>query len=300
LFLLCLLKKIKLDKNVTRSRIAYVMMIIQNSIIMAILNGLIQVKGTLGEFTYYMRDGVPCVRKVSRHAKGVVKTGDNYINTRLANREFTACSKLAADGYKQMTLHLPYLKHWYAMGKLTGCLRKVVNGSAAHVGERELSMSKHASLALGTQLNAKNKLQDVLVSPFVITYNAADKTLTYTVDTINPTRHINKTEGATLFRLVGCAMIIPDYSLDAAIDKYTPVSDFNSIKACFGFSEYIPLIQDKSIPVSFKIDFKDRIDSVQAVNGWAWLGVELCRRVNNRVEVLHNSSAFMLVQVVTG
>ena len=267
---------------------------------MAILNGLIQVNGTLGEFTYYMRNGVPCVRKVSRHAKGLVKTSDQYINTRLANREFAACAKLAADAYKQMTLHLPYLKHWYAMGKLTGCLRSVVNGSAAHVGERELCMSKHASLALGTQLNAKRKLQDLLVSPFVITYNAVDKTVTYTVDAFNPTRHINKTEGATLFRLVGCAMLVPDFSLDAAIDAYTPVSDFKSVKACFGFSEYISLIQDRTTAISFKIDLKNSVEAEQAVNGWVWLGVELCRRMNNGIEVLYKSSAFMLVQVLNG
>lgn len=266
---------------------------------MAFLTGAVRITGNDGKFIYYESGGKFLVRKYTKKPKGAVNNDANYAKTRLASIEFAACSSLAADWYKAAKLYLPYLKNWYAMGKFTAALRSVVNGSAAALGERELSMSKYKDLALGMELNSKCNFVDVFKMPFVISVDAATKEVITEIAAFNPSQFRYNNSGATLLRLFSYVVVVEDCTLDAATKKYIPKSNLKPITGRFSFSEYIPLIQNKDFSIRLKTDLEDILVNRPHAQAFVWLGAELCRRNNNSTEVLYNQSVCKLVQVVS-
>lgn len=257
-----------------------------------------QLIGNDGKNQYYCVDGVYLVRKLYKHPKGLVNSSDDFVNTRLAGIEFAACSTLAAGLYKEAKLYLPYLHKWYAMAKFTAALRKVVNGCKADAGERDLIMSKHKGLALGIELNSKCNFVDVFKMPFVIDFENTTKELVIKVNDFIPADLNIKDTGASMLRLFCFVVIVEDMELDAATKTYIAKQDLTPITSRFCFSEYISLLQGKNKAVSLKMGLNDVLKNKSKAGAWLWLGAELCRKNNNAIEVLYNSSVCKLVQVV--
>jgi len=257
-----------------------------------------QLIGNDGKNQYYCVDGVYLARKLYKRPKGLVNTDDGFVNSRLAGIEFAACSTLAAGLYKEAKLCLPYLHKWYAMAKFTAALRKVVNGCKADAGKRDLIMSKHKDLALGMELNSKRDFVDVFKMPFVTSFDGTTKELVTKVSNFIPADLKLKDTGATMLRLFCFVVIVEDGELNAGTKRFVFKNDLKAITSRFCFSEYISLLQDKNKTVSLKIDLNNVLQNGRKANAWVWLGAELCRRNNNAIEVLYNSSVCKLVQVV--
>ncbi len=263
---------------------------------MALQTGLVRFTGNDGNFIYYQRDEQLLMRSYNPKPKDAVKYEDNYLNTRLAGIEFAACSSLAADWYKHARLHLPYLKHWYALSKFTALLRQVVNGSTKETGRRELSMSKNKGLAVGMELNTKRSFMEVFKMPFTIQVNEATKQVLVNVSAFVPEQLTLPIEQATMIRLFCFGVLVQDGELDKERKKFVFKNDCSSIINRFCFGEYIPLIQNKNVSASLKIDFSDVLTTDAPAHGWLFLGAELARKKNTGVETLYRFSVCRLIR----
>ncbi len=79
-------------------------------------------------------------------------------------------------------------------------------------------------------------------------------------------------------------------------EKYISERDLNSITGCFCFGEYIPLIQNKNVSASLKINFSDVLTTDAPAHGWLFLGAELARKKNTGVETLYRFSVCRLIR----
>lgn len=72
---------------------------------MAKQSGLHQIRGKVGEHSYYRQSGVSAglIRSVNQGLSSRVKTGDEYANTRLNNAEFGAACNVAGELGKMVT-----------------------------------------------------------------------------------------------------------------------------------------------------------------------------------------------------
>lgn len=66
---------------------------------MAKQSGLHQIRGKVGDFSYYKQSGVSAgiIRGINQGMSSRVKTGDEYANTRRNNKEFANACEIAAS-----------------------------------------------------------------------------------------------------------------------------------------------------------------------------------------------------------
>lgn len=72
---------------------------------MAKQSGIHQLRGKVGEHSYYRQTGIVpgLVRSINQALSGRVKTGDEYANTRLNNSEFGQAGRIAAAAIRSIT-----------------------------------------------------------------------------------------------------------------------------------------------------------------------------------------------------
>lgn len=130
---------------------------------MAKQSGLHQIRGKVGEYSYYKQTGVGTglIRSINQAMSQRVKTGDEYVNVRLNNAEFGQAGRIAmvlgrmiTPKYRPMILPFSQSK----MAKIILESIKVANGSW---GERNLDEAT-ASTILISALNfvRKNNFDD--------------------------------------------------------------------------------------------------------------------------------------------
>ena len=71
---------------------------------MAKQSGIHQLRGKVGEMSYYRTKGVQdgVVRRINQGMSQRVKTGDEYVNTRLNNAEFKNANAIATAAFNSV------------------------------------------------------------------------------------------------------------------------------------------------------------------------------------------------------
>lgn len=108
---------------------------------MAKQSGLHQIRGKVGEHSYYRQTGVASglIRSINQGMSSRVKTGDEYANTRLNNAEFgqagsiaKALGRLIVPKYRPMILP-------FSQSKMAKSLLSAIKSDSAPWGQRNLS-----------------------------------------------------------------------------------------------------------------------------------------------------------------
>lgn len=88
---------------------------------MAKQKGIHQLKGKVGEMSYYQSAGVPggLVRRIPEGLSNRVKTGDEYANTRLNNEEFKQANALATFAFNAVAVRKTSMMRRFAIARMT-------------------------------------------------------------------------------------------------------------------------------------------------------------------------------------
>lgn len=124
--------------------------------------GLHQIRGKVGEHSYYRQTGVSAgiIRAINQAMSGKVKTDDAFANTRLNNAEFgqacriaAAIARYVAPKYRPMILP-------FSQAKLAKQILEQIKLSTGNWGERNINDPKGEKLAPILSSVAKNNFDD--------------------------------------------------------------------------------------------------------------------------------------------
>lgn len=227
---------------------------------MAKQSGLHQLRGKVGEHSYYRQTGVASglVRSINQGMSQRVKTAEEYANVRLNNAEFGQGGRIAAviaqyisPKFRPMVLPFSQSK----MAKII--LEYIKNDTTASWGQRNIVPDNSGDVQVAA-LNAvvKNRFNDFGLN-ITIDEENTELTIALTTETVNKLLAIGA-DGFDL-RFIASATLIGKYV--SSIGKYAPSApNANSYSATFDdpragldhvFEYAIPSVPAPSFPVAF-------------------------------------------------
>lgn len=129
---------------------------------MAKQRGLHQIKGKVGEFSYYSQTGVSggLIRKINEGLSARVKSDAAYANTRLNNREFGAAADTASLLGKTVVPKFRPMILPFSQSKMAKEILKVARAGSASWGQRVVTSADTAKLCEILTAQSKLNLND--------------------------------------------------------------------------------------------------------------------------------------------
>lgn len=142
---------------------------------MAKQRGLHQIKGKVGEYSYYSQTGVSggLIRKINEGLSARVKSDAAYANTRLNNQEFGAAAETAALLGKTVVPKFRPMILPFSQSKMAKEILKVARENTANWGQRVVTSADTAKLC--EILSAQSKLNALDYVELSIARTAADE-----------------------------------------------------------------------------------------------------------------------------
>ena len=131
---------------------------------MAKQSGLHQIKGKVGEYSYYKQTGVSggLIRGINQGLSARVKTGDEYANTRLNNSEFGAACNIAGLLGKAVVPKFRPMVLPFSQSKMAKMVLELARESSAGWGERVVPANSSAELAEILQSTSKRDFNEFI------------------------------------------------------------------------------------------------------------------------------------------
>lgn len=148
---------------------------------MAKQSGLHQIKGKVGEFSYYKQTGVDggLVRQINQGMSARVKNDEGYANTRLNNVEFGgACNVAAKLGQMVLPKFRPMILP-FSQSKMAKAVLELAKSAGGNWGERCVPADSHLQLA--EILGSMSKRDSSEFATITQTFNTTSKEMTSTV-----------------------------------------------------------------------------------------------------------------------
>ena len=129
---------------------------------MAKQSGLHQIKGKVGEHSYYRQTGVESglIRAINQGLSERVKTDQAYVNTRLNNAEFGQACKIAARMIQYITPKFRPMILPFSQSKMAKLLLEQIKVASGEWGQRNFSDSTGAVSAPLLSTLAKNNFDE--------------------------------------------------------------------------------------------------------------------------------------------
>lgn len=182
---------------------------------MAKQSGIHQLKGKVGEMSYYQSTGVSggLVRRINQGLSDRVKTGEAYANTRLNNAEFGQAGKLASVLAMYITPKFRPMILPFSQSKMAKIILEYIkSNSSAPWGQRNITEGVSGE-AFSNALNAVSKNAfDALGLNMVIDEEQTTLQVELTAQTISHASSIGA--DTLLFRLVATNTWVGTYSVE--------------------------------------------------------------------------------------
>lgn len=145
---------------------------------MAKQSGIHQLRGKVGEHSYYRQSGVAAglMRGINPAMSGRVKTGDEFANTRLNNAEFRSAAELASAMGKIIQPKYRPMILPFSQSKLTKDYLTLIKESDGEWGQRHAVLAQNQRIADSLNALAKIRYSDMFadVAPIVVPQGETD------------------------------------------------------------------------------------------------------------------------------
>lgn len=125
---------------------------------MAKQTGLHQIRGKVGEHSYYRQSGVSSglIRGINPGMSSRVKTSPEYANTRLNNKEFKTASRMAASMIDGIVPRMRPMFNTFKNAKLSAGILEVIKAHTGVWGRRSVGIPDRAAACVAANKLAKN------------------------------------------------------------------------------------------------------------------------------------------------
>lgn len=156
--------------------------------IMAKQSGLHQIRGKVGEYSYYRQSGVSAglLRSINQGLSSRVKTGDEYANTRLNNEEFGAACNVAGLLGRMITPKYRPMILPFSQSILAKDVLELAKNHAGFWGQRTITADDTAAVAAAVTRLSKLNVSDLTnLSVTRSTGSAINVSGTFSEDVVN-------------------------------------------------------------------------------------------------------------------
>ena len=128
---------------------------------MAKQSGLHQIRGKVGEHSYYKQTGVSAglIRSINQGMSARVKTGEEYANTRLNNAEFGQACRIAAVLGKLITPKYRPMILPFSQSKMAKMILEEIKTKTGNWGQRDLGTGDVDTLVRALNSTSKNDFE---------------------------------------------------------------------------------------------------------------------------------------------
>lgn len=142
---------------------------------MAKQTGLHQIRGKVGEHSYYRQSGVASglIRGINPGMSSRVKTSPEYANTRLNNKEFKTASRMAASMIQGIVPSWRPMFNTFKNAKLSASLLEIIKSNPGAWGKRLIGFNNRLTACVAANKLAKNDFTDYFALTFGL-YDSAN------------------------------------------------------------------------------------------------------------------------------
>jgi len=189
-------------------------------------SGHIKLEATLGDITYYKRNGKYLVKRKSCVSSKRLKYSPQYAALRQYQRDFGQASrggKLIRNAFGSL---VSGMTDGNCIGRMTGRVLKVIQSDQANPSGQRSIPNGNLDLLKGFEFNESCSLGQVLKAPFMLAPNAGNDTVSLEIPGFNPATHLRFPQNASHFQVfIGIAAIDFDKaSYQSVIAETRPLS----------------------------------------------------------------------------
>lgn len=165
-------------------------------------DGIIKVKGTLENITFYKTQDGYLMRRKTNLTDSQVKNNNSFLRTRENGSEFGNAGKagktlrMAFNSISQLS------KDNRVVSRLVQQMMKVIHTDTTSVRGQRNVMNGQTSLLEGFDFNINAKLDGIMKAPFLATIDRAAGSLTVSIPSFVPANSLVAPQGATHFKVL--------------------------------------------------------------------------------------------------
>lgn len=208
---------------------------------MAKYSGIVDLRGTIGNLTFYQRKGVRCVRRPGGFTRERLQTDPRLRSVLKHNSEFGAQSMAS----KSLRTALSAVKNFYDgsfHNRLMSIAARVTALTDGVYGQRPVAFSRIKPILNGLQLNANrslpSSLKTIIKSVPTPERNSSRLQLDFDVNVA-----VLAPKGSTHFRLVHALAVTSDIVYEPALGGFIPVAHEVDGHNSHSYSDYIALTE---------------------------------------------------------
>jgi hypothetical protein len=266
---------------------------------MAKHTGLLNIRGTIANITFYEINGVKIVKSKSSLNRKRIETDPSFKRTRENMSEFGASATIAKTLRVAFHEVINTFKDTTISGRLTAAMKQINLQGAGERGQRDFQILNN-NIKLEEFLFSKSEVFNTIFKPSYIkpTTNNNRNTITWQIPKFNPLNSINAPKGATHFKLILIAATLSNYNYNPELKTYLPVeSALNGISKTAN-SNIHPLKTKIEADVTLQIHFNftnPLPTTVAIVNA---IGIVFYQEINQQFYQLTTGNAMKIASVV--
>ncbi len=219
---------------------------------MAIVKGLIEISGSIGDVTIYKRRDIdkPIMRQKGGASRQMIKTSDSFINTRKFNKEWGGCSK-AGTAIRKALYPLRHMADYNVSGPLNSIAKNIQKmDKKGCLGQRAIAISKYRQWLNGFSFNIQKPISGIVRSPFQFSILRKEGKAIVILPALTPGINFQNNYNNPLLRFTAVMGIVPDFIYNPDKDEYVPknleVQGLNSSATTEWYPAFMP-VNEKSL-----------------------------------------------------
>ena len=199
-----------------RTKIVHLFITLKTQKTMAKQSGIHQIKGKIGEMSYYRTKGVSSgiIRSINQGLSERVKSGDEYANTRLNNSEFKNANSIATAAFNSVNSRKRGMMRNFAVAQMTKrALEDIKQGSQAW-GVRQPVTELDALICDMLENYAKDGKYDGKFGTFTLSSLTAEGVISGTLEISAETIAALKEQGINGIQLVSSNCLAGEIVVD--------------------------------------------------------------------------------------
>ncbi|MBC7934580.1 MAG: hypothetical protein H7Y86_04360 [Rhizobacter sp.] len=175
---------------------------------MAKQKGIIKLKGTLGDITFYKTQDGFLARERGGLDASRIATDPNFQRTRENGEEFGAAGKAGKMLRASLRALLQNTSDSRMVGRLTREMMKVIQADLTSVRGKRNVIDGEAELLEGFEFNIRSKLGSTLYAPFSAAIDRVAGTLTVDIPSFIPINMVAAPGGSTHFKIISAGVSV--------------------------------------------------------------------------------------------
>ena len=231
---------------------------------MAKQNGIIPLKGTIGNITFFKTKAGYLAREKGGIDANRIATDPAFVRTRENGAEFGRAGKAGKLLRTALRAVLLNAGDSYMVSRLTSSMLKVVQADAVNVrGERNV-IDGEAELLKGFEFNSNARLAGTLFAPFTTAIDRAAGTLTVEIPPFVPVNMVASPAGATHFKIMAAGAEI-DFEAETFVNGSAASAELPidaAATAAMSLAVNVTVNSTKPLLLALGVEFYQQVNGV--------------------------------------